>query len=252
MSDFNKDNPLALSWHDSNWIPHLNPSNILDYFSERSNPFYDRTCNNEIIKMQRADPEQMNHMQGKEYILLHCQEPILYVIRKQYRHTPSEVTPQADYYILAGYVYQAPDLNSVLNSRMLTTVHHLLSAFDEVYSFMRYHPTKGYSWDFGKDSQPDKSKDKEKDKSKEKPKEDAGSTFQRRRVDVLVAELAKRYPPKLPAAPVVDPKPVEETKTDTNTEIKQEPVTRDSVQGSTASAAPARSSEPPAKKARLS
>ena len=41
------ENPLHLSWHDLAWIPHLNTANVLDYFSERSNPFYDRTCNNE-------------------------------------------------------------------------------------------------------------------------------------------------------------------------------------------------------------
>lgn len=53
------ENPLGLSWHDSAWIPVLNPNNIMDYFSERSNPFYDRTCNNEIVKMQRLSPDQL-------------------------------------------------------------------------------------------------------------------------------------------------------------------------------------------------
>lgn len=53
------ENPLGLSWHDSAWVPNLNASNILDYFSEKSNPFYDRTCNNEILKMQRSNPEQL-------------------------------------------------------------------------------------------------------------------------------------------------------------------------------------------------
>jgi mediator of RNA polymerase II transcription subunit 6 len=46
-------------------IPLLGPHNVLDYFSERSNPFYDRTCNNEVLKMQRASPEQLTNMQGK-------------------------------------------------------------------------------------------------------------------------------------------------------------------------------------------
>lgn len=47
------DNLLGISWVDSGWVPILNPSNVLEYFSERSNPFYDRTCNNEVVKMQR-------------------------------------------------------------------------------------------------------------------------------------------------------------------------------------------------------
>lgn len=133
------DSPLSLSWHDSAWIPILNTSNVLDYFSERSNPFFDRTCNNEIVKMQRLNPDQLQwafffsligllyfkfvcflrNMTGLEYVLLHVQEPILYVIRKQHRHSPQQVTPLADYYIIAGVVYQAPDLASVLNSRLV-------------------------------------------------------------------------------------------------------------------------------------
>ena len=55
----NLENPLHLSWHDLAWIPHLNPNNILDYFSERSNPFYDRTCNNEIVRMQKLSLEHL-------------------------------------------------------------------------------------------------------------------------------------------------------------------------------------------------
>ena len=50
---------LGLSWHDSAWIPILNPGNVLEYFSQRTNPFYDRTCNNEVVKMQRLDPSTL-------------------------------------------------------------------------------------------------------------------------------------------------------------------------------------------------
>ena len=52
-------NPLAISWHDSTRIPLLNPSNVLDYFSNRSNPFYLKTCNNEVLRMQKGDMEQL-------------------------------------------------------------------------------------------------------------------------------------------------------------------------------------------------
>jgi mediator of RNA polymerase II transcription subunit 6 len=141
-------NPLHISWHDTSWIPFLTPANILDYFSDKSNSFYDRTCNNELVKMQRQSMENLKNMVGTEYILLHVKEPILYVIRKQHRHSPEDVTPLADYYIIAGRVYQAPDLASVFNSRILSTVHHLQQAFDDANSSARYHPTKGYSWDF--------------------------------------------------------------------------------------------------------
>ncbi|XP_060684326.1 mediator of RNA polymerase II transcription subunit 6 isoform X3 [Hemiscyllium ocellatum] len=143
-----RDNLLGISWVDSAWIPILNPGNVLDYFSERSNPFYDRTCNNEVVKMQRLSLEHLHNMTGLEYILLHAQEPILYIIRKQHRYSPTQVTPLADYYIIAGVVYQAPDLGSVINSRMLTAIHAVQSAFDEAMSYCRYHPSKGYWWHF--------------------------------------------------------------------------------------------------------
>lgn len=61
-----------------------------------------------------------SNMVGVEYILLHVQDPILYVIRKQHRHSPTEATPMADYYIIAGTIYQAPDLASVFNSRLVS------------------------------------------------------------------------------------------------------------------------------------
>lgn len=56
-----QENPLWISWHDTAWIAVLNPSNVMDYFMEKSNPFYDRTCNNEIVKMQRQSFEQLKY-----------------------------------------------------------------------------------------------------------------------------------------------------------------------------------------------
>ncbi|CAH1109697.1 unnamed protein product [Psylliodes chrysocephalus] len=193
------DNPLSLSWQDSVWIPILNTTNVMEYFSQASNPFYDRTCNNEIVKMQRLNPEQLQNMTGLEYVLLHVQEPILYVIRKQHRHSPQQLTPLADYYIVAGVVHQAPDLASVLNSRLLSAVHHLQSSFEESSSFAKYHATKGYSWDF-KSQRANIEKKKE-----EKPREEQSSLFQRQRVDMLLGELIRKFPLPTPPQPKVAP-----------------------------------------------
>jgi len=190
------DNLLSISWHDSAWIPILNQANVMDYFSERSNPFYDRTCNNEVLKMQKlgvADV-QLQNMQGTEYQLLHVQEPILYVVRKQIRHSQTQVTPLSDYYIIAGVVYQAPDLGTLLNARVLTAVSHLHEGFEEARGYSRYHPSRGYWWNFGKE------KESEKKKTKEKKKEEPSSLFQRRRVDMLLAQLTGQFPFKTPAA----------------------------------------------------
>lgn len=137
---------LRLSWHDPVRKPFLNPQNILDYFCQKSNPFYDKLCNNEIARMQKLSPEQMTMMTGKEYILLHVQEPILYVIRKQDRIGPDSVTPLVDYYILAGVVYQAPDLNSIIQSRVLNSSLNLKSALEEFQSITSFNQSVGHSW----------------------------------------------------------------------------------------------------------
>lgn len=226
------ENPLGLSWHDSAWIPILNQANVMDYFSERSNPFYDRTCNNEMIKMQRLSLDQLMNMTGVEYALIHVQEPILYVIRKQQRYSPQQTTPLADYYIIAGKVYQAPDLGSVLNSRILSTVHHLQSAFEEASSYSRYHPSKGYFWELKVADKPSK---------KENVREEPSSFFQRQRVDMLLIELTKKFP--LPAIPPPQA-PIK-----TEAEIKTEP--RDSIIIKQEKVDSPRMKPPPEKKPRL-
>lgn len=124
-------NQLRISWHDSAWLPHLNQSNVMDYFCQKTNPFYEKTCNNEIARMQRISTDQMLQMNGVEYILLHVQDPILYVIRKQIRSSATTVKPIADYYILAGVIYQAPDINSIIQSRVLNATKYLKKALDD-------------------------------------------------------------------------------------------------------------------------
>lgn len=216
------ENLLGLSWHDTVWIPMLNTSNVMDYFSERTNPFYDRTCNNEIVKMQRLNPDQLVNMTGLEYMLLHVQEPILYVIRKLHRHSPTQVTVLAEYYIIAGVVYQAPDLGSIINSRLLTTTSTIQSAFDSLFNIYRFHPSRGYTWDTKSQSGTAAAT-----KTKKNTVEEPSSSFQRQRVDVLLGELIQRFP-----IPVIKQEPQEfkmETNTDSSAikmeskiEIKQE------------------------------
>lgn len=153
---------LRISWHDSSQIPALNPGNILDYFCQKSNPFYDKMCNNEIAKMQKLMPDQMLMMTGEEYVLLHVQEPILYVIRKQNRIGPDSTTPLVDYYILAGIVYQAPDLHSIIQSRVLNCTLNLKAAMDEFQAMSSFNPSTGYTW---------KQQNKVKDTEKQRPEE---------------------------------------------------------------------------------
>uniref|UniRef100_A0A8C7ZB20 Mediator of RNA polymerase II transcription subunit 6 n=1 Tax=Oryzias sinensis TaxID=183150 RepID=A0A8C7ZB20_9TELE len=238
------DNLLGISWVDSSWVPILNPGNVLDYFSERSNPFYERSCNNEVVKMQRLSLEHLNQMVGVEYILLHAQEPILYIIRKQQRQSPTQVVPLADFYIIAGVVYQAPDLGTVISSRTLSAVHGIQSAFDEAMSYCRYHPSKGYWWQF-KDQE-----EKEKAKPKSKKKEELSSLFQRHRVDTLLMDLRSKFPPTFyQPKPGDKPIPVEVKK---EPEAPAETVKQEERESAAKTSAPTPSSKPPPeKRARL-
>eukprot|EP00118_Oscarella_pearsei_P015680 m.143046 g.143046 ORF g.143046 m.143046 type:complete len:237 (+) comp38376_c0_seq4:437-1147(+) len=186
MAEYDR-SQLTVSWRDSAWIPFLSAANALEYFSQETNPFYDRKCNNEMIKMQRLDPSQLAAMTGLEYTLLHEQGPALYIIRKQHRHSTTQVTPLADYYILMGTVYQAPDLCAIINSRLTTVLCRLQSAFDESVAKAVQQPSKeadGKGRLSGKDAVLDDARQR-------------ASGFQRRRVDPLLAKLKEIFPPKV-------------------------------------------------------
>ena len=58
----NQSELLHHSWRDPNFVPNLNPNNVLDYFSDKSNPFYDRQCNNEVI-LFRGNFQKKNEIQ---------------------------------------------------------------------------------------------------------------------------------------------------------------------------------------------
>ncbi len=112
----------ALQWSDKTWLSYLslNATTALDYFS--LSPFYDASCNNELVKMQRLDPAAiLPTMTGVEYSV----EPVppdreparIYIVHKGYRSGPAaaDVTPLATFYIDAGGVYQAPAVAGVLS-----------------------------------------------------------------------------------------------------------------------------------------
>lgn len=141
-----KDNMLHKSYYDPAWTDQINEFNVLDYFCQSTNPFYDTTCNNEIIRTQRGSLEQLRSMTGIEYFLVHQQSPILFIIRKVERLSPDDIKPLANYYIIAGKVYQAPDLSSIITSRLSSTIQHLRDAYAKVSEKSNYHPGVGYWW----------------------------------------------------------------------------------------------------------
>jgi mediator of RNA polymerase II transcription subunit 6 len=92
---------------------------------------------------------------------------------------------------------------------------------------------EGYWWEFketeSKD-QEDENKKLQKKSSKEKAKEDSSSAFQRHRVNILLADLARKFPLKnipYPAANNQQPEQrasiEENTKVEVKVEVKTEP-----------------------------
>lgn len=162
--------------------------------------------------MRGGNTRELEKMKGVEYMLLQAQEPILYVIRKQLRHSPSMVVPLANYYIIAGVIYQAPDLKSILESKLLTAMHSLQSAFEECFNYARFHPSVDYSWSFDQDSmsagqsngskdgsdffsQSDSKKDIIQRKEMITDASDSMRSKYRQSVDLLIRDLFFKFPP---------------------------------------------------------
>ncbi|KAG7194033.1 Mediator of RNA polymerase II transcription subunit 6 [Scheffersomyces spartinae] len=121
-----------IQWKSPEWIQHfgLYTANVLDYFAAL--PFYDRTSNNQVVRMQfqftpppqGTNPayflqEKLQDMVGVEFIILYVREPDFWIIRKQKRLDRQSVIPLNDYYIVGANVYQAPRIYDVLSSRLL-------------------------------------------------------------------------------------------------------------------------------------
>jgi mediator of RNA polymerase II transcription subunit 6 len=132
-----------IQWKSPEWIQQfgLHSGNVLDYFSEL--PFYDRTSNNQVIKMQfqfqqvppGVSPQQymqdkLVEMVGLEIMVAYVKEPDFWIIRRQKRLLPQAVVVQNDYYIVGANVYQLPRIYDVLSSRLLASVHLARQALD--------------------------------------------------------------------------------------------------------------------------
>ncbi|RKP24982.1 mediator complex, subunit Med6, partial [Syncephalis pseudoplumigaleata] len=155
-----------LVWHFPEWLGQfgpLNPVTVLDYFEH--SPFWDPTCNNAVLKMQtqfnalEALQEHLRQvlglhrllatarrMTGVEFSVVHERWPALFIIRKQLRRGPNEVVPLAVYHVVHGHVYQSPDMLTLLNTRISTSLHHLEKAMDRARQLVDFQPARGYQW----------------------------------------------------------------------------------------------------------
>ncbi|CAI2174207.1 12114_t:CDS:2 [Funneliformis geosporum] len=85
-------------------------------------------------------------MVGIEFQVIFQKPPVLWVIRKQNRVDEHHTNPIATYYILNNNIYQAPDLYSIIGTRILLSLHHLHLAFNTAHQEVEFHPATGYTW----------------------------------------------------------------------------------------------------------
>jgi len=144
----------TVCFRDPQWLS-LNPlvmENVIEYFSYSQ--FYDKTCNNENIKMQsrhnQFDTVEMNKslhdLTGIEYEVTLAMPPQLFVIVKQNRKSPENVSPVQYYYIINGTIYQAPNAYMLFANRIMTSLHLINISFKEAFKSVRFDPDKGYWW----------------------------------------------------------------------------------------------------------
>eukprot|EP01113_Clastostelium_recurvatum_P047757 TRINITY_DN8574_c0_g1_i2.p1 TRINITY_DN8574_c0_g1~~TRINITY_DN8574_c0_g1_i2.p1 ORF type:complete len:261 (+),score=52.02 TRINITY_DN8574_c0_g1_i2:50-832(+) len=202
----------GICFKDPMWLAQvgLNAHTVLDYFA--LSQFYDNTCNNELLKMQIKvtglpfDFNRLAEMVGLEYVVCHVQEPVLYVIRKQWRESPTLVTARASYYVLEGSIYQAPSLHAVLSARLVQSAYNIALSFKEVASHAQFSVVDGYTWNWP-------SSDKAPGSTNEgvKPSTQTAKTLRDQRNDAqkmertLTTVIAKFPPPPPPqTAPILE------------------------------------------------
>ncbi|ODV89666.1 hypothetical protein CANCADRAFT_14293, partial [Tortispora caseinolytica NRRL Y-17796] len=117
-----------VSWRSPEWVRMngLTTENVLDYFA--LSPFYDRTANNQVLKMQQVTGsliEQLRRMRGIEFVVAVAKEPELWVIRKQNRIGPDETIPLSTYFVANEIIYMAPSVYSVVSSHVLNLTKSL-------------------------------------------------------------------------------------------------------------------------------
>ncbi|KAJ1722493.1 Mediator of RNA polymerase II transcription subunit 6 [Coemansia erecta] len=143
----------AIEWRSDPWIFQfggLRPDNVLEYFSQ--SPFWDSSSNNAILKMQTQfnDLQQASYnltsMVGIEFAVTHQEPPSLFIITKFRRSSPTKTVPLSVYYIVDGNAYEAPNLYSIVSTRMLSSIKKVEEAFEIARSHAEFHPSIGYSW----------------------------------------------------------------------------------------------------------
>jgi mediator of RNA polymerase II transcription subunit 6 len=122
----------------------LSRESVLPYFY--TSPFYDPASNNAILQTQGIQLEHLTSMRGLEYMLDDeiREEPVLFVIRKQRRLSPTTADLLQVYYVLDGTIYQCPEYLELVNSRFLKASSSMSRAYREILDRIDFTPQRGH------------------------------------------------------------------------------------------------------------
>lgn len=149
-------------FYDQNFILQhpLTAANIIDYFA--TSQFYDRTCLNEILKMQSQFANiDINHRlkttPGFYYTLEHEADGLFIIAKNEFEN--QQTTLLKLYYCIHGHIYCAPTTKALSESRLIDSLWYLNEALD------KYEEQKKFKWlegfQYREERKPQGSDDKE-------------------------------------------------------------------------------------------
>lgn len=156
MDKTNANGPLdEVQWKHPEWIQEhgLRTDNVLEYFS--FSPFYDRTSNNQVLKMQSQYNDihtgndlyaKLQNMKGLEFVVAIAHEPILWIIRKQERLSSEVTRPISTYFVVGENIYMAPAIHSIIQNRVLSIALSLNQSLRTACSLPTFSPSQGHQY----------------------------------------------------------------------------------------------------------
>ncbi|KAG0436396.1 Mediator of RNA polymerase II transcription subunit 6 [Dictyocoela muelleri] len=134
----------------------LDLNTLFDYFT--TSPFYDRTCSNEIIKMQtQRNPtnDKLKEMVGIQYItheyelenirklIEKCTGSSL-ILFKIFRHSYHDFKLLTFYYVVDGFIYEANSDAQIFKVRISNFLFYCNKALDLFFEMRHFDIFKGF------------------------------------------------------------------------------------------------------------
>lgn len=151
-----RDESARQSWFSEPWLRQnrLDRTNALEYF--KLSHWYDPMSNNNILEQNNQTIDNLVHLTGVEYMSdppasSLPQVDTIYIIRKQWRQSPTVVRLLALYVVIGstneshgiyeGQVFQMPDLSSVLSSKLSNVSYHMKRMLTSIKDLTLLHDT---------------------------------------------------------------------------------------------------------------